>query len=89
MHFPRTLWTPALAVSLVSTLAACGTSLKPDVATLSDIVGPDLPGAQGKTLDDQERIDSAMSGLCSTGVIPREACGVHGQRSQARRDELG
>lgn len=89
MHFPEMRWTRALAVSLALPLAACGPSLAPDVTTLSDIVGPDLPGAQGKTVEDQDRIDSAMAGLCRTAVIPADACDLHGERSEARRAELG
>lgn len=56
--------------------------------TVKRIVGSDLPGAMGKTIADQDKIDSAMTGLCSVQVYDKKTCAEHGQASEARRDEL-
>lgn len=67
-------------------LAGCGTSPLADAPrTIRDVVGTDLPGAQGLTLKDQDRIDSAMAGLCATKVYDKVTCAAHGVRSNERR----
>ena len=71
------------------TLVACGTSTSPSVAPLKEVVGTDLPGAQGKTREDQGRIDSAMAGLCGAGVYKgSDLCALHTKASADRLREL-
>lgn len=77
---------PALVAVL---LAGCGTSVPPAATkSLKSIVGTDLPGAQGKTAQDQDRIDSAVAGLCATTIYQRDLCDIHTKRSAARFEEL-
>lgn len=80
---------PATLCAAALTLAACGTLPLADAPeTIERVVGNDLPGAQGKTLTDQDRIDSALAGLCSTGVYDKQKCDTHTRASAERRSEL-
>lgn len=70
-------------------LAACTTSggvraLSPDVAALV----ADIPGVQGKTIDDQRRIDRTVARSCSTGIMNNQQCDLHTKVSAERRAEL-
>lgn len=86
MHYQRKLSALAMLVGAASMLAGCGTSPLADAPrTIRDVVGTDLPGAQGLTLKDQDRIDSAMAGLCETGVYDEALCTTHTKASAARR----
>jgi hypothetical protein len=80
----RPLWT----LALVLTLAGCGISQPVNVSGLSRVVGDDLPGAMGKTVTDQDKIDLTMARLCRTRVIPQQSCERHTVASAARRAEL-
>jgi hypothetical protein len=50
-------------------------------------VGTELPGAQGRTIEDQDRIDSAVAGLCATTIYQKDLCDLHTMASAARRSE--
>lgn len=52
------------------------------------VVGEELPGARGLTLEDQDRIDDTLARGCATGVWSRAACDRHTQASFERRQEL-
>ena len=64
-------------------VAGCGpsqtTSAQKDKLNLStrQIVGTSLIGAQGKTPEDQEKIDDTAAGLCATGVWTKSECARH------------
>ena len=79
---------PAMLAAVALTLAACGTSPPVDASKLDRVVGTDLPGAQGKTLKDQDRIDSAVAGLCGAGIYGKDLCDVHTTASAERITEL-
>ncbi len=55
------------------------------VSSLTDVVGTRLPGAQGLTIEDQNKIDDAMAGLCASGVYDRDKCAAHTVASAERR----
>lgn len=88
MNWKATLSTPAMLCAAVVTLGACTTSLPANVDSLKRVVGTDLPGAQGKTLKDQDRIDSAIAGLCGAGIYGKDLCDVHTKASAGRIGEL-
>jgi len=86
MTYRTKLSLPAMLVVSALVLGACGTLPLADAPkTVSDIVGPDLPTAQGLTVTDQDRIDSAMAGLCATRTYDAKVCAAHGRASAARR----
>lgn len=51
-------------------------------------VGSSLPGAQGETLRDQDKIDDTVAGGCATGVYKAAECDRHTKASAERRREL-
>jgi hypothetical protein len=55
-----------------------------NVAGLSDVLGDDLPGAQGLTPIDQRLIDQTVARGCAGGVFTRAACDRHTAASAAR-----
>lgn len=79
---------PPLMLGLALPLAACGISGPASVSGLSRAVGDDLPGAQGKAVEDQDKIDLTMARLCRNRIVPREACDAHTVASAERRWEL-
>jgi len=42
----------------------------------------------GKTIADQDKIDSAIAGLCSVQVYDKKTCAEHGLASESRRSEI-
>ena len=69
-------------------LAGCGSSNPANVAGLSDVLADVLPGAQGKTLADQDQIDITVARACAAGVYSAAACARHTDASAARRRAL-
>lgn len=67
-----------LAGGLMLALSGCGTSGPGSAVALRRIVGTDLIGARGATVEDQRRIDRTAVGLCAGGVWTRQECGQHG-----------
>lgn len=51
-------------------------------------MGSALPGAQGKTLADQDKIDETVARGCGGGAYRKAACKNHSQASEQRRAEL-
>ena len=72
----------------MSALAACGASNPASVSGLDRAVGQELPGAQGLTLEDQDRIDDTVARGCASGVFRRVDCTRHSGASAERRREL-
>lgn len=80
----------ALLIStLVMPLAACTTFGRAPVNSneLSGVVS-DLPGAQGKTIADQRKIDRTVAKSCSGGILDGRQCDLHTKASKTRRAEL-
>lgn len=77
-----------LIVASVLPLTACGISGPANVEGLSTVLGDALPGAQGKTLADQEKIDVTVARACAANVFNREKCDEHTIASADRRREL-
>jgi hypothetical protein len=59
-----------------------------NVAGLNRAIGDDLPGAQGKTLADQTKIDLTVARGCAAGIFEKDKCEAHTPASVARRQEL-
>jgi hypothetical protein len=55
---------------------------------LRQAIGNALPGAVGKTLRDQDRIDDTVAGGCATKVYTTAECRRHTEASARRRAEL-
>ncbi|QKC93050.1 hypothetical protein EB230_20900 [Mesorhizobium sp. NZP2234] len=87
MRFKRGSTLACLLTSAL-TLAACTTSDVSGVAPLRQAVGNSLPGAQGKTLADQNRIDRTVAPGCAVKLYTRAECDLHTKASAARRAEL-
>lgn len=79
---------PSLAAASALMLAACGISPPADVAGVRRAVGDVLPGAQGLTISDQERIDETVARGCASGIWSRPQCARHTEASAARRRAL-
>lgn len=77
-----------LTGSIALMLGACGTLTPATVAGLSDVLGDDLPGAQGLTIADQDRIDGNVARGCAVAVYSARACARHTSASAARRRAL-
>lgn len=58
------------------------------VPGLSATLGDALPGAQGLTIEDQERIDETVARGCAAGVWSRAHCTDHTPASAERRAKL-
>lgn len=76
------------AMMLVLILSGCSTSKPVSVSGLERVFGTALPGAQGKTLEDQRKIDLTVAGGCSARLYSKEQCNKHTERSVERRKEL-
>ena len=79
----------AKTILLVMLLAGCTTSPKAPVnyAELGEVVKP-LVGAQGKTAEDQNKIDLVMAASCGTKIINTSSCRTHTGKSHERLNEL-
>lgn len=55
---------------------------------LKSVLGDDLAGAKGKTIQDQNKIDRNMARGCAAGVYSPAACDRHTVASAERRAEL-
>jgi hypothetical protein len=58
------------------------------VPALRSALGNSLAGAQGKTAEDQNRIDRTMAPGCSIGLYTPAECDRHTKASAERRAEL-
>lgn len=76
------------AAATVLLLGACGISQPENVPGLTAALGDALPGAQGLTIEDQERIDETVARGCAAGVWTRARCADHTPASAARRAVL-
>ncbi|RUX96138.1 MULTISPECIES: hypothetical protein [unclassified Mesorhizobium] len=86
----RSIRALTLACLLTSalTLGACTTSGVKGVTPLRSAIGNSLPGAQGKTVADQNKIDRTMAPGCAVKLYTRAECDLHTKASAERRAEL-
>lgn len=87
------IWRPwILTIAMLPALLASGCasiSGPGDVSGLARVADLDtLATAQGKTLADQDRIDTTMARGCATGLALPARCAAHSEASDARRQEL-
>ncbi|MER9662262.1 hypothetical protein [Mesorhizobium sp. M0159] len=75
-------------MTIVLLLAGCGTSGVNGVPALRLALGNSLTGAQGKTVEDQNRIDHTVAPGCAIGLYKPAECDRHTKASAARRAEL-
>lgn len=79
-----------LAFCAASALSLAGCTSSQQVAaskerlnsTVRAVVGTSLVGAQGKTREDQEKIDDTSAGLCGAKVWTQSECQRHGSESR-------
>jgi hypothetical protein len=74
--------------ALALMLGACGISQPQNVPGLRAVVGSSLPGAQGATVSDQDRIDEHMARACPVGLYTGLECDRHTVASSGRREAL-
>lgn len=77
--------TPALLLIFATMAAGCSTLPPATVTGLDAAVGDQLPGAQGLTLEDQDRIDDTVARGCAIGIYSPELCDLHTLASADRR----
>lgn len=78
-----------LSLMYASALAGCTSSTKAPVnfLELAEVV-QDLPGAQGKTLADQYKIDKTVARACGANILGAKQCGIQTGASSDRKKEL-
>ena len=81
-----------IKVSLIflgaSIVVGCTTSVPGNVQGLRQVTGSSLIGSMGKTLQDQNKIDTTVARNCGGNVYTPAECDTHTAASQARRKEL-
>jgi hypothetical protein len=75
-----------LTIALLA--AGCGTSNVSGVPSLRSALGNSLAGAQGKTVEDQNKIDRTMAPGCAIKFYTAAECDRHTKASTGRRAEL-
>lgn len=80
-----------LVVVSVMVIAGCQQALNVslDQKSKEELAGPDLVGAQGKTVDDQIAIDVTVAGFCKARAWTPEQCQEHQDSSDDRWREFG
>lgn len=73
---------------IAALLAGCSTLQPATVDGLDGVAGDELPGAQGKTPADQDRIDDTVARLCAVEIYTRRQCDRHTNASHERFLEL-
>ncbi|TPJ97153.1 hypothetical protein FJ489_11995 [Mesorhizobium sp. B2-5-12] len=87
MRYARALKRAVILMSAIA-LAGCGTSGVSGVPALREAIGSSLAGAEGKTVEDQNRIDRTMAPGCAVKFYTPAECDRHTKASAARRAEL-
>jgi hypothetical protein len=87
MRFSRALRQAVLSLS-ATVLVGCGTSGINGVRPLRAAIGSSLAGAQGKTVNDQDKIDETMAPGCAVNLYTPAECDRHTKASANRRAEL-
>ncbi|WP_299297460.1 hypothetical protein [uncultured Tateyamaria sp.] len=77
----------AMLLSVVSMSAACSGLQPANVSGVDRAIGTKLPGAQGLTITDQDRIDDTVARGCAAGIYSTELCDLHSAASASRRSE--
>lgn len=87
--WPR--WISTSAIVCVLTVAGCSSTSTPaNVDGVKRTVRLDgLATAQGKTVNDQAKIDGTIARGCATGLVTKASCRKHTDASDARLKELG
>jgi len=67
----------ALYLSAALTVAGCSTLQPASVEGVDRVIGDALPGAQGETIEDQDRIDETVARACAAGLYSTELCDLH------------
>ena len=78
----------ACLLTTALTQVACTTSGVNGVPALRSALGNSLAGAQGKTVQDQNKIDKTMAPGCAIGLYTGAECDRHTKASADRRGEL-
>jgi hypothetical protein len=78
----------ALYLSTALAMAGCSTSQPVSVGGVDRVIGNALPGAQGQTINDQDRIDDTVARACAAGLYSTDLCDRHTVASAERRAEL-
>ena len=68
--------------------AGCSTLQLASVEGVDRVIGDELPGAQGQTIKDQDRIDDTVARACAAGLYSTELCDIHTIASAERRTTL-
>jgi hypothetical protein len=68
--------------------AGCSTLQPASVEGVDRVIGDELPGAQGQTIKDQDRIDDTVARACAAGLYSTELCDIHTVASAERRIAL-
>lgn len=75
-----------LSMTCAIALAGCTTSGGAPVNSLElSAVVADLPGTQGRTLEDQRRIDRTVARSCAAGILGTKQCDLQTVASAARK----
>lgn len=69
-------------------MVGCSTLQPGSVDGLDRVIGDELPGAKGKTAQDQGRIDSVIARGCATRLFSKDECDAHTDASASRFEEL-
>ncbi|TPM51123.1 hypothetical protein FJ964_02960 [Mesorhizobium sp. B2-3-2] len=69
-------------------LAGCGTSGVSGAPALRAAIGSSLAGAEGKTVEDQNKIDRTIAPGCAVEFYTAAECDRHTHASAERRAEL-
>ena len=79
-----------LSITILATvLAGCSASGRAPVNVLElTAVVNDLPGAKGKTMEDQRSIDRTIAKSCSAGILGAKQCDLQTKASAERKAEL-
>ena len=78
-----------LVLASVSLVTACtGISQPVSVSGIKQVIGTELPGAQGLTEVDQTKIDLTVARLCATRLYDAAKCKEHTEASRLRRVAL-
>jgi hypothetical protein len=69
-------------------MAGCSTLQPESVLGVDRAIGDELPGAQGLTTKDQDRIDDTVARGCAAGLYSIDLCNRHTIASADRRASL-
>jgi len=68
-------------------MAGCSILQLASVEGVDRVIGDALPGAQGQTIKDQDRIDDTVARACAANLYSTDLCNLHTAASAERRAE--